>query len=90
MWTVEPRGLCRVSASWSREVRDQWGGVLDVTVERWRTSRGSYCGESVLVPQGADDKRHQPTLLNPAHGQLRTQREEVTHLVHVEGTIPGH
>lgn len=47
----------------------------------------SYCGESVLVPQGADDKSHQPALLEPAHGQLWTQREEVTHLIQVEGTL---
>lgn len=52
--------------------------------------RVAYCGESVLVPERADDKSHQPTLLEPAHGQLRTQGEEVTHLIQVEGTLTGH
>lgn len=47
----------------------------------------SYSSELVLVPQRADDKSHQPTLLKPAHGQLRTQREEMTHLIQVKGTL---
>lgn len=49
-----------------------------------------YIRESVLIPEGADDEGHQPTLLEPAHGKLRTQREEVTHLVQVQRTLARH
>ena len=51
------------------------------------TCRASYCRESVLVPEGADDESYQPALLEPAHGQLGTQREEVTDFIQVEGTV---
>jgi len=47
----------------------------------------SYLSESVLIPEGADDESHQAALLQPAHGQLRAQGEEVTHLIQVEGTL---
>lgn len=47
----------------------------------------SYCSESVLVPERADDESHQPALLKPAHGQFWAQCEEVTHLIQVEGTL---
>lgn len=53
----------------------------------WKGAEWSYCSESVLVPERADDKSHQAALLKPAHGQLWTQREEMTHLIQVEGTL---
>lgn len=46
-----------------------------------------YCCESVLVPERANDESHKPTLLEPAHGQLGTQCEEMTHLIQVERTL---
>lgn len=46
-----------------------------------------YICKSVLIPERADDERHQPPLLKPTHGQLGTQREEMTHLVQVERTL---
>lgn len=46
-----------------------------------------YCCESVLVPERANDESHKPALLKPAHGQLGTQCEEMTHLIQVEGTL---
>lgn len=49
----------------------------------------SYHGKPLLVPQWANDKSHQTSLLKPAKRQLRTQGEEVTHLVQVERTLTG-
>lgn len=49
-----------------------------------------YIRESVLIPKRAYDESHQPTLLEPAHGKLRTEREEVTHLVQVQWTLARH
>lgn len=68
-----------------------WHVCMHGCVDRWRgRCKRLYIRESVLIPEGADDECHQPTLLEPAHGKLRTQREEVTHLVQVQRTLARH
>lgn len=49
---------------------------------------GSYLAEPLLVPEGADDERHEPPFLKPAEGQLRAQVQEVADLIQVQGTVP--
>lgn len=86
MWTVEPHGLWRVSASCGIEIRITAQALVSPNLN-WKRGDVSYCSESVLVPERTDDVGHQPALLKPAHGQLWTQCEEVTHLVQVQGTL---
>jgi len=54
-----------------------------------RTGSSAYLAEPVLVPEGADDERHEPPFLKPAEGELRTQAQKVANLIQVERTVPG-
>lgn len=50
----------------------------------------TYCGETLLVPQRANDESNEPAFHEPAKRQLGTEGEEVTHLIQVKWTLARH
>lgn len=49
-----------------------------------------HIGETLLVPQRADDEGDEPAFHKPAKGQLGAEGEEVTHLIQVQWTLARH